>query len=97
MQILVEDRNSFRPFLTALTMLEIIRDLHPDQIAYRDCSAGHCVKEEESSPVFTRYIDKLLATDDFSEGRMSAQQLVDAYAPQRELFIKRKKQYHLYE
>lgn len=96
-QILVEDRNHFRPFLTALTMLEIIRDLHPDQIAYRDCSAGHCVKEEESSPVFTRYIDKLLATDDFSEGRMSAQQLVDAYAPQRELFIKRKKQYHLYE
>lgn len=96
-QILVDDRNSFRPFLTALTMLEIIRDLHPDEIVYRDCSAGHCVKEEESSPTFVRYIDKLLATDAFSEGRMTAQQIVDHYAPQRERFIQRKMKYHLYE
>ena len=96
-QILVDDRNCFRPFLTALTMLEIIRELHPNEIKYRDCSAGHCVKEEASSPIFNRYIDKLLATDAFSEGRMSAQQLVDAYAPQRERFIQRKEKYHLYE
>lgn len=96
-QILVEDRKSFQPFLTALTMLEIIRDLHPHEIKYRDCSAGHCVKEEESSPVFTRYIDKLLATDAFSEGRMTAQELVDHYAPARARFIETKKKYHLYE
>ena len=96
-QILVDDRQSFRPFLTALSMLEIIRDLHPQEIRYRDCSAGHCVKEEESSPIFTRYIDKLLATDAFSEGRLSAQQLDDAYAPERRKFIKRKEKYHLYE
>ena len=95
-QVLVDDRKSFRPFLTALTMFEIIRDLHPGEIAYRDCSAGHCVKEEESSPVFTRYIDKLLATDAFSQGRMTAQQLVDHYAPERERFIQRKAKYHLY-
>ena len=96
-QILVEDRQRFRPFLTALTMLEIIRDLHPQNIAYRDCSAGHCVKEEASSPVFTRYIDKLLATDAFSQGRMTAQQLNDHYAPERERFIQRKMKYHLYD
>lgn len=95
-QILVEDRKSFRPFLTALTMLEIIRDLHPQEIRYRDCSAGHCVKEEESSPVFTRYIDKLLATDAFSEGRMTAQELVNHYAPQRARYVERKTKYHLY-
>ena len=35
-QILVDDRQSFRPFLTALSMLEIIRDLHPQEIRYRD-------------------------------------------------------------
>ena len=95
-QILVDDRQRFRPFLTALTMLEIIRDLHPGEIRYRDCSAGHCVKEEASSPVFERYIDKLLATDAFSEGRMTAQQLVDHYAPEREKFMRRKEKYHLY-
>ena len=95
-QILVDDRQTFRPFLTALTMLEIIRDLHPNEIKYRDCSAGHCVKEEPSSPMFARYIDKLLATDAFSEGRMSAQQLVDYYAPAREAFVRRKEKYHLY-
>ena len=77
-------------------MLEIIRDLHPKEIQYRDCSAGHCVKEEASSPVFTRYIDKLLATDAFSEGRMTAQEIVDHYAPERERFMQRKRQYHLY-
>ena len=54
------------------------------------------MKEEESSPVFTRYIDKLLATDAFSQGRMTAQQLVDHYAPERERFIQRKAKYHLY-
>lgn len=95
-QIMVDDRHSFRPFLTALTMLEIIRDLHPGEIQYRDCSAGHCVKEEASSPVFERYIDKLLATDAFSEGHMTAQQIVDHYAPERARFIQRKKKYHLY-
>lgn len=95
-QIIVDDRQTFRPFLTALTMLEIIRDLHPKEIQYRDCSAGHCVKEEVSSPVFTRYIDKLLATDAFSEGRMTAQEIVEHYAPARERFMQRKKKYHLY-
>jgi len=96
-QIIVDDRQSFRPFLTALTMLEIIRDLHPQEIRYRDCSAGHCVKEEASGPVFTRYIDKLLATDAFTEGRMTAEQLNAYFAPQRERFAARKAKYHLYE
>jgi len=71
--------------------------MYPDKIEYRDCSAGHAVKEAESSPVFTRYIDKLLATDAFSQGRMTAQQLVDFYAPDRERYTQRKKKYELYE
>lgn len=96
-QTVIDDRNEFRPFLTALTIIEIIREMYPDRIAYKDCSAGHCVKEDESSPVFTRYIDKLLATDAFSQGRMTAQQLVDFYAPDRERYIQRKKKYELYE
>jgi len=93
----IDDRNEFRPFLTALTILEIIREMYPEQMIYKDCSAGHEVKESESSPTFTRYIDKLLATDAFSQGRMTAQQLVDFYAPDRERYIQRKKKYELYE
>ena len=96
-QTVIDDRNDFRPFLTALTIIEIIREMYPEHIAYKDCSAGHCVKEDESFPVYTRYIDKLLATDAFSEGRMTAQQLVDFYAPDRERYIQRKKKYELYE
>ncbi|MBQ2834012.1 MAG: DUF1343 domain-containing protein [Clostridia bacterium] len=85
-QIIVEDRQSFRPFLTALTMLEIIREFYSKEIQYRDCSAGHCVKEELSRSVFTRYIDKLLTTDAFSEGCMTAQEIADYYAPERKSF-----------
>jgi len=96
-QTLIDDRMEFRPFLTALTIIEIIREMYPENIQYKDCSAGHSVKEAESSPNFNLYIDKLLATDAFSTGKMTAQQLVDHYAPDRERYIQRKKKYELYE
>jgi DNA mismatch repair ATPase MutS len=62
-------------------------------IAFLDLSTGEFYVAEGDD----RYIDKLLATDAFSEGRMSAQQIVDFYAPQRERYVKRKEKYHLYE
>lgn len=96
-QTLIDDRMEFRPFLTALTIIEIIREMYPENIQYKDCSAGHSVKEAESSPSFNLYIDKLLATDAFSTGKMTAQQLVDHYAPDRERYIQRKRKYELYE
>ncbi len=96
-QTFIDDRNEFRPFLTALSILEIIREMYPENIAYKDLSAGHAVKEAPSAPTFDLYIDKLLATDAFSKGTMTAQQLVDHYAPDRERYIQRKKKYELYE
>lgn len=96
-QTVITDRNECRPFLTALTIIEIIRELHPENIVYRDVTIGHTVLEEESFPVFTRYIDKILATDAFSTGAMTAAQLNDFYAPARENYIRRKKKYELYE
>lgn len=96
-QTVIADRNAFRPFLTALTMLEVIRDMYPNQIQYADCTAGHEVVELPSAPQFTRYIDKILATDVFSTGAKTAQELVDMYAPARERYIARKQKYHLYD
>lgn len=97
LQIIVRDRREFRSFLTGLTLLEKIRELHPEKIVYADCSAGHDVLQPPSAPVFTRYLDKLLATDAFSTGNATARQLVDLYAPQRERYRLRKEKYHLYE
>lgn len=97
LQTLVDDRASFRPFLTALTMLEIIREMYPDKIEYADCSAGHDVLQPPSAPTFTRYLDKLLATCAFTEGGLTAAQLVARYAPDRARYQARKKKYELYE
>jgi len=96
-QSIITDRNECRPFLTALTIIDIIREMHPENIVYRDVTIGHTVREEESFPVFTRYIDKILATDAFSTGKMNAKELNDFYAPAREKYIERKKKYELYE
>ena len=96
-QTLIADRREFRPFLTAMTLLETIREMYPEQIAYADCSAGHEVAQLPSGPVFTRYLDKLLATDDFTAGGLTAQQIVDRYAPARAAYEKKKAKYHLYD
>ena len=97
LQVIVRDRREFRSFLTGLTLLEKIRELHPDRIVYADCSAGHDVLQPLSAPVFSRYLDKLLATDAFSAGKVTARQLVEQYAQKREQYRRRKEKYHLYE
>lgn len=96
LQTLIENRNEFRPFLTALILLETIREMYPEQITYADCSAGHDVAELPSAPVFRLYLDKLLATDVFTKGERTAQQIVEQYAPARAAYMARKQRYHLY-
>lgn len=96
LQTLIENRNEFRPFLTALILLETIREMYPGQITYADCSAGHDVAELPSEPVFQLYLDKLLATDMFTKGERTAQQIVEQYAPARAAYMARKQRYHLY-
>ena len=96
-QTLIVDRGTFRPFLTALTLLETIREMYPGKVVYTDCSVGHDVAQQPSKPDFHRYLDKLLATSAFSEERVTATELVRKSAAARNAYIKRKEQYHLYE
>ena len=97
LQTLITDRQAFRPFLTALTMLEIIREMDPERLEWADCSAGHDVWQPASEPVFTRYLDKLLATDAFIRENLTAEQLVNRYEDARKRYTERKSRYHLYE
>lgn len=97
LQNIIYDRDAFNSFVTGLTILETIREMYPDKIIWSDCSAGHDVKAMPSAPDFTRYTDKLLATDAFTSGKMTAAQLNDAYADARAGYIQRKQKYHLYE
>lgn len=95
-QVDIADRDVFDSFLIAVTLLDEIRALHGDLVTYKDCSAGHDVKEAASAPVFERYIDKLLATTDYTSGKLDGEALVAAYAPAREAYQARKEKYHLY-
>lgn len=96
-QTLITDRETFRPFLTALTLLETIREMYPDKVVYADCSVGHDVVQQPSKPDFHLYLDKLLATSAFSEGLVTAAELVNQSAAARNAYIERKRQYHLYD
>lgn len=95
-QIIPLDKRAFEPFLTAMTMLDIIRDIHPGMLVFSDNAIGHDVLRQPTEPVFTRYFDQLLATDAYSRGEVNAAQLVSRYAADRERFEKRKAAYHLY-
>ena len=96
LQTIIDDKRAFEPFLTALIMLENIRAQDEKKIVYADCSAGHDVLQSPSAPDFSLYIDKLLATDAFTKGTLSARQLNDAYASARQAYAARKQPYHLY-
>lgn len=92
----IADRATFESFRTALALLDEIRALHGDLVTFRDCGAGHDISEPASEPAFDLYIDKLLATKDYTSGRRNADALTDAYARERAEYAARKAKYHLY-
>lgn len=96
-QVIIKDRSSFETFRTAITLLDTFRELWPEQIQWADCTAGHDVKEAVSAPVFTRYLDKLLADPDYTAGIVNGEQLIDRYAAARQRYTERKSKYQLYE
>lgn len=96
-QVLVEDRREFQSFRTALTLLDVFRELYPKQIVWADCSAGHDVVQEPSAPVFERYADKLLADDAYSRGLVDAEGLIARHADALERYRARTAPYHLYD
>lgn len=96
LQIIVRDRQSYESFRTAVTLLDTIREMHPGEIVFTDCSVGHDVLRQPSEPPFTRYIDQLLATADYADGTVSGPQLIDRYADARRAYGERKAKYELY-
>ncbi len=96
LQIVVTERKEFETFRTALTLLDEIRVLHPDQITFADCSAGHDVTPLPSDARYTRYLDKLLCDTDYTNGKLNGDALIAKYAPIREEYRLRKEKYHLY-
>lgn len=95
-QVIIRDKHSFESFRTALSLLDTVREMYPDKVVFTDNSVGHDVLREETAPVFTRYIDQLLATSDYADGKMNAGQLIDHYAPALLRYAERTKAYHLY-
>ncbi len=95
-QIHIEDRDRIEPFRTALTLLDEIRALHEDRIVWRDCSAGHDVKQDPGLE-FDRYTDKLLGDGRYSNRELDAEGLIRAHEGRLAEYRKRKTRYELYE
>ncbi len=69
-QLHVLDRNEAEVFLAGLMLMETIRELYPDKLEYLSWDNGN-----------THSLDKLLGTDAFRLGRLSADGMVLSYAP----------------
>lgn len=95
-QVLVRDKRAFASFRTAILLLDTIRDLYPDQVIWEDNSAGHDVLQPPSQPVFSRYLDKLLADGDYTSGALDGEGLMAKHAAALASYGRRKEKYHLY-
>ncbi len=88
-QLHVTDRRIYRSFETGLYLMETIKELHPDQFEI----TGHADSEGRM-----RYgLDRLLGTDKFRTGALTAQQMVEYYQPGIAEYKKAIKPYLLYE
>ena len=69
----------------------------PSRLSGRTNSAGHDVLQPPSQPLFTRYLDKLLADADYTSGVVDGEGLIAKHAAARENYTRRKAKYHLYD
>ncbi len=95
-QIHILDRDAFRPVRAALNLLDAVRTVHPEEILWRDCSAGHDLPAG-SGMTFDRYTDKLLADKRYTTGQLNGEQLLAAHADALRDYEAKKKKYELYE
>lgn len=96
-QLHVENRRDFRPVRTALSLLDEIRELHPDTLQFTPNSYGHDVKPVESPLQYDFYIDKLMGTDVWRKGDVTGSELLDSSRDALEQYRRIKTKYHLYE
>lgn len=95
-QIHILDRDELQPVRTALNLLDALRMVHPDQIIWRDCSAGHDLPDG-GGVTFDRYTDKLLGDKRYTNGELDGDGLLAAHAETLEDYRRRKQKYELYE
>ena len=95
-QIHILDRDELQPVRTALNLLDALRTVHPDQILWRDCSAGHDLPDG-GGVTFDRYTDKLLGDKRYTSGELDGDGLLAAHAEALEDYCRRKQKYELYE
>ena len=84
-QMHVLDRETYDSFTDGLLLLDTIRSLYPEEFQF--------VRWSEKSPYS---IDLLLGTDEYRTGALTAQGLMDKYAPKVKEFVEAAKQYRLY-
>ena len=84
-QMHVLDRETYDSFTDGLLLMDTIRSLYPEEFQF--------VRWGEKSPYS---IDLLLGTDEYRTGALTAQGLMDKYAPKVREFVEAAKQYRLY-
>lgn len=84
-QMHVTDRDAFDAFADGLMLLDTIREMYPDQFEFL---------HHESRKVY--FLDNLLGTDEYRTGALSAQGLIDKYAPKVAEFVENTKRYRMY-
>ena len=83
-QVHITDRNTANLVEGALTLLDEIRTLYPDQVTFLPSGEGY-------------FIDKLLGTDAYRTGVYDAHSLMEAHAPARAAFAEERKPFLLYD
>ena len=84
-QMHVTDRGEAEVFLAGLKLMEAIRDMYPDKLEYLSWDQGK-----------THSLDKLLGTDSFRLGKLSADELTLKHAPGVDAFVKAVQPFLLY-
>lgn len=84
-QMHVINREEAEVFLAGLKLMETIRDMYPGKLEYLSWDQGK-----------THSLDKLLGTDSFRLGKLSADELTAKYAPQVDSFAKAVQPFLLY-
>ncbi len=85
-QVHVTDRAAMDMFLAGLKLLETIRDMYPGQLEYLSWDGGK-----------TYSLDKLMGTDEFRTGKLSADETAAKYAPGVKAFAKAAEPFMLYK
>ncbi len=96
-QIHVLDKQRISPVRVAMTLIEEIRELCPDQLQWAPSTVGHDVKPPGSSREFTAYFDMLLGTERFRTEGLTADQLLAYYGEDLERYKKTSQRYYLYD